>query len=361
MGLLEWIGSWRRLTDDERFCLEFFHNDEEYETIKHLVKQHKLLFESVKAGFSFFEEDDYMYVRASDPQLQPLIERINYQLKQRFEHEWFHRFKRQAYETLPRLLARSIVGLDYVKKALALQLLAKEPFHILLVNDQGLEAHHFFTTIEALLDNRNCCIGMELNDSSIFTQYDQGLVMIDQFEAVKRPVKQLLLSVMDHGIVDEEAGARSARVRILAATTPTGGRFSRTYENLKHQIPVDPVLMHRFDLVYINRLSDVAARGAKLVPGFNGLKPADRDFIKAYLQHAMRVDVKMSDAYEDELIDYLGYLQTKYSRSPKEVTERVLETLRTLTKASARLELRETVEPQDLQRAKEIVEDSLAI
>ncbi|MDO8556544.1 MAG: hypothetical protein Q7R96_05230 [Nanoarchaeota archaeon] len=361
MGFLEWIGSWRRLTDDERFCLAFFHNDEEYETIKQLVRQHRLLFESIKAGFTFFEEDDYMYARTSEPALQPLTDRMNIELKHRFEHEWFHQFKNNAYELLPRLIARNIVGLDDVKKSITLQLFSKDPLHLLLVNDQGLEAHHFFTSIEALTDNRNCCIGMELNDSNVFTMYDQGIVMIDQFEAVKRPVKQLLLPIMDHGIADEGPEARPARVRILAATLPIGGRFSRTYENLKRQIPVDPVLLHRFDLLFINRLSDVAARGAKLVPGFDHLKPADREFIKAYIHHARQIEVKMSDTYEDELIEYLGYLQSKYTRSPKEVTERVLDTLRKLAKASARLELRDVVETRDIQRAKELVESSLAV
>ena len=361
MGLFDWLGKLRRLSDDERFCLEFFHHDEQYDLIKQCVKQGKIYFESVKAGFSFLDENDYLYVRTSEPALQELADRMNAALKQQFEHEWFHKFKDQAYETIPRLLARNVVGLDDVKKALALQLFSKELLHILLVNDEGLDAHYFFGSMEALANKANCCIGSELSDTSVFTMFDQGIVMIDAFDGVKRAVKQVLLPVMDHGIVDEEAGVRAARVRILAAAKPMGGRFSRTYENLKRQVPVDPALIHRFDLLFINRLSDVATRGAKLVAGFDNLKLADREFLKSYIQHALHLDVLMSPEYDEHLVDFMEYLWTKYTRGPKEANERVLDAIKKLAKASARMELRTTVERRDVMRAEEIVEFSLRI
>ncbi len=361
MGLFDWLGKLRRLSDDERFCLEFFHHDEQYDEIKQHVKQGRIYFESVKAGFSFLEENDYLYARTGEPALQELADRMNAALKQQFEHEWFHKFKDQAYETIPRMLARNIVGLDDVKKALALQLFSKEILHILLVNDEGLDAHYFFNNMEALASRANCCIGSELTDTSVFTMYDQGLVMIDSFDGLKRVVKHILLPVMDHGIVDEEAGVRAARVRILAAAQPMGRRFSRTYENLKRQVPVDPALVHRFDLLFVNRLSDIATRGAKIVAGFDNLKLADRDFLKAYVQHAMNLDVLMSPEYDEHLVDFMEYLATKYTRGPKEVNERILDSIKKLAKASARMELRTNVERRDVMRAEEIVESSLRI
>ncbi|MEK6813025.1 MAG: hypothetical protein AABX86_02845 [Nanoarchaeota archaeon] len=361
MGLFDWLGKLRRLSDDERFCLEFFQHDEDYDLIRQYVKQNRIYFESVKAGFSFFEENDYLSTRTGEPALQPLVDRMNIALRQQFEHEWFHRFKDYAYETLPRLLARNIVGLDDVKKTLALQLFSKELLHILLVNDEGLDAHYFFEGMEALAEKVNCSIGMELTDTNTFALYDEGIVMIEGFEGVKRPIKQTLLPVMDHGIVDEEAGAKAARVRILAAAQPMGRRFSRTYENLKRQVPVDPALLHRFDLLFINRLSDVATRGAKLVVGFDHLKLADREFLRAYVKHAFHLDVLMPPEYEEHLADFLQYLQSKYTRGPKEVNERMIDGIKKLAKASARMELRTLVERRDLLRAEELVESSLRI
>ncbi|HLD13010.1 MAG TPA: hypothetical protein VJB87_05485, partial [Candidatus Nanoarchaeia archaeon] len=187
MGFLDLLGSLRRLTDDERFCLEFFQHDEAYEDIKKYVKQHRIQFESVSAGFTLLEDNDYLYISTSDQTLEPIVQRMNNQLKQWFEHRWFNQFKEQAYEIVPRFMARTIIGLEPLKKALALLITAPELFHILLVNDEGLGAHHFFSAIEQLTENRTCCIGTELEDATLFTQYDKGIMMVDEFENVKRP------------------------------------------------------------------------------------------------------------------------------------------------------------------------------
>ncbi|MDO8628426.1 MAG: hypothetical protein Q7R56_01595 [Nanoarchaeota archaeon] len=361
MGFLDFLGSLRRLTDDERFSLEFFQHDEAFEDIKKYVKQKRIQFESISAGFTFLEDNDYLYITTTDTTLEPLVTKMNGQLKHWFEHRWFNQFKEKAYELIPRLLARTIIGLEPLKRALTLQMVAPPLFHILLVNDEGLGAHHFFSGIEQLIENRTCCIGTELEDSNLFAQYDQGMMMVDEFESIKRPIKQALLPIMDNGIVDQEVGVKISRIKILAACHPLGGRFSRTYESLRRQLPVEPALVHRFDLIFINRVTDIVTRGGKIIRDFEPAKPADKEFVKAYLNYAQTIQPILPNSFDEDFIDYVEYLQQKFEHAPKPITERMIDTMKKLMIASARLELREVVEAKDFQRAREIIENSLTV
>ena len=88
----------------------------------------------------------------------------------------------------------------------------------------------------------------------------------------------------------------------------------------------------------------------------------DLDFIKNYIKYADSIyEVNISKDYEDQLLQYIGELKKKQYKCLLEISPKLSSSLVRLAKASARMELRNVVELKDVDRAKEILRDSLGL
>lgn len=361
MGVFDWIRLMKPLSEDQKFSLDFLKDEDEYEDVKKLLKLEKIKFEIVNAGFTFFPDNEYLQLTTNDESLKDFIDVVNLKLKRRAGLNWFERFSAVAYETISRSVARGIIGLEDVKKALCLQLFSKERMHVLLFNDAGLYSYNFLNSVGILSNNAISCLGLEVNDSNMLSQTDLGIICVDDLNTVKKDHRGFLINAMDNGVVADERGVKAARIRVLAAAKPIGGKFSRTFASLKRQNPIENYFMNKFDLVFYNRWDDAATKGGgRSVQFYDEITKEDSDFIKSYVDYAFNIDVRISDNFFDELETYLKDLKAGISKSTRDINKRLMATLEKLAKASARIELRREVERKDVDRAKEILEVSLS-
>ncbi len=362
MGLSEWIKLLKPLTEDQKFSLDYLRDEDEYSEVKKLLKLDRVRFDIARAGFSFFVDNEYLQLASDDKILGEFIDGINLKLKRKVGLNWFERFKDTAFETITRMIARNVIGLEGVKKAICLQMFSRENLHILLFNDEGLDSHYFFKSAEMFANKVNCCIGLEVEDGSMLAATDLGIIAIDELNSMKKDYRTFLINAMENGVVVDEHGVKTARIRALAAARPIGGKFSRVYAGLRRQTPIDNYFMNRFNLVFYNRWNDAATKGGgRAVKGVENIKKEDIDFVKSYVEYALGINVHMSMDFEDGIKTYVHMLKAKIVRSVRDIDNRMIGTIEKLAKASARCELRSEVERKDIERAKEILEASLSV
>ncbi len=89
------------------------------------------------------------------------------------------------------------------------------------------------------------------------------------------------------------------------------------------------------------------------------MKNEDRDFIKDYIAYAKTIEVKISKDLEEHLNKFVTASKTKQHYFFMDISDKLLNSLIILAKASARSRLKSTVEVLDIERAKEIVLEGL--
>jgi replicative DNA helicase Mcm len=202
----------------------------------------------------------------------------------------------------------------------------------------------------------------------LLAQADNGLCAIDELNLMKDDNRAGLYNAMEKGFVTYSKGGShlrfDARVNVIATANPRGDKFiGEDIKGMKKQLPFDSALLTRFHLVFLIRKPDVKqfaeisrkiARGEK-----KNIADADIAFAKAYVDHAKKISVKFPRELEDELVSFAEKLKMNEKRYVTEISPRVVVGLMNLAKASARFELRDTVEQKDLDRVMKLVETSL--
>lgn len=350
------------LKDDDKFCLDFLKDEEEFEEIKELLKQKKINFKLFKFNVSLTEDGDYFELHSEDETLKPLLDKVNIKLLQKGLEEFFKRFSEESYSIIPALIAKNIEGLDFVKKAVALQLFMQENFHILMINDPSIAGNFFIDSVSRIYPNVAAYDGLEVSDDSAITAANEGILAINRFNLLKRNEKENLLSAMEHGVIYTKETKHEARIRLLAACLPLGGKFKRTFESIRTQLPIDLPLLQKFHLLFFNKEADVATKfGAKPSKLDPSIKDSDANFVRKYIEYALKVDVVLSRELQDEIASYVDSLKRRQYKYITEVTPKTMLTVERLCKASARMDLRNKVEEKDLERVKQIVNYSLDV
>jgi DNA replicative helicase MCM subunit Mcm2 (Cdc46/Mcm family) len=88
---------------------------------------------------------------------------------------------------------------------------------------------------------------------------------------------------------------------------------------------------------------------------------ADTLFVRQYVDYASKLNVKFSKDLEEEVVAFAEKLKTNEKAYLTEISPRIVVGLMNLAKASARLELRESVTSADLERVTALVEKSLSL
>jgi replicative DNA helicase Mcm len=299
-------------------------------------------------------------------------------------------------------ISPSIYGYEPVKEGIALQLFGCSPVelpdgarirgdtHILLTGDPGTAKSEMLKWVSqvaprGLFTSGKKATGAGLTAAAVRDEIgggwtleagalvitDGGLCCIDEFDkmsdedrgAILESLEQQTISVAKAGII----ATLNTRTSVLSAANPKGGRFDRQ-RLISEQIDLPPVILSRFDLIFVMRDEPSAERDRTIAHHMLELHreptrvvkpPLDVDTLRKLIIYARKsVDPKFED---EEVLKTIENFYVKWrsvaesGESPVPITPRQLEALIRLAKANARMRLSDHVTVEDANRAIKIV------
>ena len=197
-------------------------------------------------------------------------------------------------QVLVNSFAPHILGLDYVKEAIMLQLVGSIPInrkrefiHMLLVGDPGtakselLNYAYDIALIKAKAVGRgstgvgltagigNDKRGVNKISAGAAVLANGGLCVVDEFANISGENQSYLLESMEHGkftMTKVISATFNTRTTFLMAMNPVAGKYS-TYNSLKDNIELTDQLISRFDLIFVI-LDKVDRKNDRKMSGF---------------------------------------------------------------------------------------------
>lgn len=320
------------------------------------------------------------------------------------------------YDLLVDSIAPGIEGMDEIKEAIALQLFGgvqkkfpdgsqqRGDSHILLLGDPGTAKSSILKAVENIAPRgvftsgkgataagmTAAAVSDDFGDqqwslkAGALVLANNGIACVDEIDKVEENAKQSMHSALEQQVISiNKAGIDAdlpAKTSLLAAGNPKRGRFDPNTAYAE-QIDLDSAMISRFDLMFmvddapeeerdemiISGMLDSHELGAKYTDDPHSLSedelaeisPAiDAEKLRAYIAYARQeVTPKISKEFKDELKEWYVDLRNIYGNAedaPIPVTARKADGIVRLAEASARVRLSETVDMEDLERAKEL-------
>jgi replicative DNA helicase Mcm len=326
------------------------------------------------------------------------------------------------YDLLVESIAVKIQGMDTIKEAIALQLFGgvhvqypdgsvdRGDPHVLLLGDPGTAKSKILQAVENIAPRSTYASGKGATaagmtaaavrddfgsqewslEAGALVLADKGIACVDEIDKIDDTAVNSLHDALESQEVKvNKAGIEArlpARTALLAAGNPEGGRFDPN-KFIAEQIDLDPALMSRFDLMFMLDDQPDQERDSKITSGMvdshriaaaytaddpdidddelQAIEPAiPRDILRAYIAHAKQsVTPRIKDDEVQEELEK-SFVQIRLSNGEEEdvpvpVTFRKLDGIMRLAEASARVRLSDTVEMQDLDRARRLVGESM--
>ncbi|MGC8673804.1 MAG: minichromosome maintenance protein MCM [Thermoprotei archaeon] len=291
-------------------------------------------------------------------------------------------------------VAPQIYGLGYIKEAIALSMFGSQPvytpdgtrirgdIHILLIGDPGvgksqllqfaakLAPRGIYTsgkgssaaglTAAVVKDQK----GEFMLEAGAMVLADGGIACLDEVDkmdendrvAIHQAMEQQVTSIAKAGIV----ASLNTRASVIAAANPKLGRYMDD-RTVGDNVNLPVTILSRFDLIYIIKdkpdsltdkmLSDHILKAHMVNEQRPEIPPI---LLRKYLSYARRfVSPTLSEEAAEALQEFFLRMREKSvsSDSPVAITPRQLEGLIRLTKAEARLRLREVATMSDAQEA----------
>ena len=290
-------------------------------------------------------------------------------------------------------IAPEILGHRELKEAIALQLFGCDPvvvgnsrfrgdLHILVCGDPGVAKSQLLLWVSRVAP-RACYVSGKKTTAGGLTAVvtrdeltkswtleagamvlaDGGLVCVDEFDMLGEEDQSAMYEAMEAQTVSiHKAGIHArlnARTSVLAAANPKFGRWDPN-RNVYEQLNVDPVLLSRFDLIFI--LRDVPEEGEdrrlaehllRIRSGAGVKPPLSTDQLRRLVAYA-RKEIHPQISSLEILRRIRDYYVEWRKNTPPDVgppTARQLEAIWRLSLASARMRFSQEVEEQDVERA----------
>ncbi len=315
------------------------------------------------------------------PEWQDFSEEMNLKIEKAVIHSRIPEFTKKA-RVIENYVGFRIYGLKKIKKVLTLLLFAKkDPFNVLLLGDPGTGKTAFLHNIEKLYPKTALGLGsgttgaglgitMDGNEirNGLLPMADNGICLIDELNLMKKEDYGALYSAMEKGFVSYDKKGKhiklDARVRLVATANPIGGKFrGNTFDAIARQLPFEPALLSRFTVIFLLRkpgknefvrIAEQIVKDEKKTINEN-----DIEFLREYIKTAEEINVKFPKVFEKEVSSFASKLKDNEDRFFFDVSPRIIHGLINISKAYARMELRDTVTENDLTKAKQIILDSL--
>ena len=311
----------------------------------------------------------------------------------------------EIYSKIVGSIAPAIKGYDYIKEALALQLMGGVPkdisgsrlrgdIHIILIGDPGVAKSQLLQYVAKIAPrsiytsgrsaSASCltaaCVQDELTsewaiEARALVLADNGIACVDEMDKMRSTDRNAIHEAMSVQTVSiAKVGMMAtlkSRCAVLGAANPKYGRFD-PYEGFAQQIQMGTALLSRFDLIFIvedhpDRERDAAIAGHILDAG---RKSAQTDMapeispamLQMYAAAARQIIPRMEDdAVADELQNYYVELRQRGNDrdAPTSATPRQMGGLIRLAEASARMRLSDQITLDDAHRAIKVTEDCI--
>ncbi|RDZ43400.1 DNA helicase [Haloferax sp. Atlit-19N] len=235
-------------------------------------------------------------------------------------------------------------------------------------------------------------------EAGTLVRANKGIAVVDELDKGETSDLDALHTALESQQVHVSKAGKNAMLpaetSLLAAGNPMGGHFDPS-KDIADQVELKSPLLSRFDLIFTIRSEEDEAKirdiSEKMVSSRNRAgrralgedidedesEPSvrlDRDEFTAYVTAAKQVQPVVRDpAVAREIREWFVETKTslperyatamgeqEYDGPPLPITARKLDALQRLSEASARMRLSETVEMVDVERAKPLIERSLA-
>jgi len=214
-------------------------------------------------------------------------------------------------------------------------------------------------------------------EAGALVEANGGVAAIDELDKMEPGDRDGMLEAMSNQRVTISKAGKNrelpADTTVLSAANPEHGTFHR-HEALDEQIDLSPVLMSRFDLLFIvsddpdeDRDRDIADHVNKTTKAGQqkaaGEKPDEDaaeaakptiapDVLRAYIAAGKQVYPVMTDEAADHMAeDYVDLRNANDEEGPKPATVRALMAVTRLSEASARIRLSDEITVEDVERA----------
>lgn len=356
------------------------------EHVKNLLKTKKISIGYMSLGLSkstlFNTDYPHIYtkiLKKENPKLHEEIDKLNKLLKDAGVNQAYINFSKDASNSFSKLLAPEIVGMDIIKEAVCLQLFSKEKIHILLLGDPGtgktdvLRSASQFAPISSFgLGSGTSGVGLSVTFKGaemikgLLPQAHNGLCCIDELNLMKEEDMAALYSAMEKGFITYDKGGKhltlETKINVLATGNPKNDKFTNwKLESIKKQIPFDSALLTRFQLIFLVKKPNKAEFekiSRKIIKHKDYRTENDMAFIKEYVGYARELNVTLSSEMEEEILKISSELKNDEEKLLFEVNPRIVHGLMRLVKASARMNLRNEVNINDVEKIKKIVHNS---
>ncbi len=319
-------------------------------------------------------------------------------IKELAKDKWLH-------EKIVGSIAPSIYGHTHIKEAIAVQLFGcsavelpdgsriRGDTHVLLTGDPGTAKSQILKWVSEVVPRgiytsgkkatgagltaaaiRDEISGSWTLEAGALVIADGGMVSIDEFDkmnpddsgTILESMEQQTISVAKAGIM----ATLNTRTAILAAANPQFGRFDK-YRTISEQIDVSPVILSRFDLIFITRDEPTEEQDRKIARHMLSLQheadkvvrpPLDIDTLRKLIIYAKRhVNPQFKSKKPLKMIEdfFVEWRKMGEGLGTIAITARQLEALVRLSKANARMRLSDTVTVEDASRAIKLIKKSL--
>jgi len=305
----------------------------------------------------------------------------------------------EIFERVAQEIAPSVLGHTDVKQAIALQLFGgyskplkdgtktRGDIHILLVGDPGIAKSQILSSVRNLSPRAVMSSGKMSSTAGLTATVvkdatgaytleagaavlaDKGMLIVDEIDKMRDEDRDAMHTAMEQQEVSiNKAGINTTlytRCSILAAANPKLGRFD-LFEDLASQVELSPVLLSRFDLIFImldspntDKDNDIANF---IMSGRDDDKSGyDLNILRKYIAFSRRNVKPVFDSNSAKiLVEYYTKMRGMGGRDkPMPITARQLEALKRLAEASARSRLSETITDVDANRVVSIMYNCL--
>lgn len=359
----------------------------EYKKIERLLKLDGIDISQFMLKTSFIKSKPFPQIKITADDItvvredQDFIEDINQRVKDEI--------RRRLYSQIPKkvdfldYIAPNIKGMEFVKKAVILQLFASEPVHILLLGDPGTGKTDILRAVEDIhpisvfgLGSGTSGVGLSISVQGgktilgMLPKAHKGICCIDELNLMKKEDMASLYSAMEKGIVTyDKAGhhvKQDAEARILATANPVDDKFEGDdIKKLRAQLPFDSALLSRFHLAFMIRKPNIDSfvdiTRKILSSKKDKKKEQDLSLLQDYITEAEKIKVRLPKKLQRNITKFIEHIKKTEDDYLIDITPRIVVGFMRLTKASARMNFRKQVNEEDVENVKEILINSLRL
>ena len=312
----------------------------------------------------------------------------------------------EIYTKLVKSIAPALFGMEDIKEGILMQLFGGEThiqkdksrvrgdIHILLVGDPSTAKSALMKVVSGLIPRGRYVSGKGVTGAGLtatvvrdeeflggwvleagaLVMSNRSMICIDEFEKIDKTDQVAMHEAMEQGTISiakaNIIATLPAQTAILGGGNPKFGRFD-PFMPIKEQIDVTETLLTRFDLKFALRDIPNPERDERVAEHIlmsrhfdteSALPAIDTNFLKKYIAYARKnIHPKLTREAADVLKDFFVKLRNKVSgeEAPVSITLRQYEALIRMTEASARIQLRDTVNMEDAMRAINLMKVSL--